>query len=245
MNILSKIFKSRRVTHNNNTNDHKLDISLSTLKTLDKLRSFWGFLSNHVEYLIKTEKSIKDGIPELAETYNQPILEEQFTKELWINSYINVHKWFFDLMEPQNNEELALTLDVVSGVFERTLEKHDKKDYMLWLNNGLNNFYGKDKLIFNDPKLLDTLYTEQLAKRFTTIAYEVTEGRLGGKLYEGVLTSIMLLMKVERKQFLLEEDLSLSEEDIEEIGDIIDSMKLSQEDVNEAFISTIKETFLE
>jgi hypothetical protein len=161
--------------------------------------------------------------------------DEQLVKELWILRYVALHVWFFDVKPPRNQKEVKENITLMNHAFQNVLENNKKTNYLSWLNKGFVEYIGADELNFRNFK---THFVERLAEKIPRIAFECTEGRLGGELHDSIIYLIMTTLQKDQKVFELEDDVSLTEEEIQNITNTINAMKPTGKDF-EDFIDSL------
>jgi len=212
--------------------------ALAFAKEAEKLGKFYIFLKHYVEFLLSTEDEIASGIKEIQKKTNQTLKEEQLIKELWNLRYAAFNVWFFDLKTPKNQVEVKENLALINRAFQNVLDSYGKTSYLSWFKNGLVEYVGADELNFNNLKNFKKNFSEKLAEKIPQIAFDCTEGRLAGELHDFVIELIMATVQKDQKAFELDDDVSLTDEEVQNIKTTIDSMKPTEKDF-EDFINSL------
>ena len=207
---------------------------------IERLGKFFIFLKNHAEMILSTQSEIEEKIEQLKAQTNQNLKKEELFKELYILRYTALSVWFFDLKEPENQNEVEENLKLINRAFQSVLEKDNKADYLLWLQSGFAEYSGTDKLNFNNVKNLKKNFVEKVGEKIPLIAFHSTEGRLAGELHDGVVELIMTTIQQDQKAFELSDDVALTKEENENIKKTIDGMKPTEQDF-EDFINSLEE----
>ncbi len=207
-------------------------------KEAEKLRKFYIFLKHYVEFLLSTDGDIAIKIKGIQEKTNQNLKDEQLKKELWVLRYAALHVMFFNFKAPKNQDEVKENLALINHAFQNILENCGKTSYLSWLKNGFAEYVGADELNFSNLESFKTHFPEKLAEKVTRVAFECTEGRLGGELHDFVIELMMATVQKDKKAFELEDDVSLTDEEVQNIRNTIDSMQLTEKDF-EKFINSL------
>lgn len=212
--------------------------ALAFAKEAEKLGKFYIFLKHYVEFLISTEEEIATKIKAVQEKTNQNLKDDQLIKELWILRYSALHVWFFDIRTPKNQNEVKENLSLINHALQNVLENYGKTSYLSWLKNGVAEHVGADELNFGNLKSLRNNFSEKLAEKVPQIAFDSTEGRLAGELHDFVIELIMTTIQKDQKAFQLDDNVSLTDEEIRNIKNTIGSMKPTEKDF-EDFITSL------
>jgi len=240
-----KVFNwfSNRKDDNSSTVNHGKRITVEKALAFDreaeKLGTFYVFLKHYVEFLLRTEKDIEAKIKEIEESTSQNLKHEQLVKELWILRYSILHIWLFELKPPKNQNEVKENITLINHAFQSVLENNGRFDYLSWLNKGFVEYAGTNELHFSNLKKSKSHFTGKLAERVPLIAFECTGGRLGGELHDFVIELIMTTIQKDQKAFALSDDVSLREEEVQNIRNTINGMKPTQKDF-EDFIDSLR-----
>ena len=106
----------------------------------------------------------------------------------------------------------------------------------------LCKYVGTDEFNFNNLRKFKSHFAEDLAEKINSIVFDCTGGRLGGELHDSVIELIMTTVQKDRKAFESDDDVSLTDEEIQSIKNTIDSMRPTEK-VFENFINSLKEEF--
>lgn len=71
-----------------------------------KLKKYFIFLSVCIEFLVDTEKFLKNRITEIETKTGQKIKVDNFLKEMWVLRYTFLYLAFFKIKPPQNKEDV-------------------------------------------------------------------------------------------------------------------------------------------
>lgn len=231
---------SNRKDSNRSSKDGKITVNktLAFAKEAEKLGKFYIFLKHYVEFLLSTEENIESAIKEIQEKTNQNLKVEQLIKELWILRYAALHVWFFNLKTPKNQVEVKENLTLIDHAFQNILNGHGKSSYPVWLKNGFTEYNGAAELNFNTLKNFRKNFSEKLAEKVPQMAFDCTEGRLAGELHDFVIELVMTTMQKDQNAFELKDDVSLTDKEMQNIKNTIDSMKPTEKDF-EDFINSL------
>jgi len=208
------------------------------INTITELYS--DFLRDYIQYLVNDEKEINKKIEEIKKKTNQNLKVDQLRKEIWILRYTTLHIWFFDLVEPTNQEELDEQTKLINHTFKIILENNSEYDYSSLFSNGLVEYFKTDKLRFNDLMNFKSHWGDKLKEKLVHIPFECTEGRLAGELHDFIVELLMRTIKKDFKSFLMEDN-TLTKEEIEDIKKTIKEAEPTKEETEEALIEAIEE----
>lgn len=208
------------------------------INTITELYS--DFLRDYVQYLVNDEKEINIKIEEIKKKTNQNLKVDQLRKEIWILRYATLHIWFFDLVEPKNQEELDEQTKLINHTFKVILESNSEYDYFSLFSNGLVEYFKADKLRFNDLKNFKSHWGDKLKEKLVHIPFECTEGRLAGELHDFIVELLMRTIKKDFKSFQMEDN-TLTKEEIEDIKKTIKEAEPTKEETEKALIEAIEE----
>jgi hypothetical protein len=172
-------------------------------KLVSELGAFLHFLTKYVEYLVSSEAAIKGEISNAKARTRQNILEELFLRELWGLRYVMALLWFLELDKPKNQNELEVNILLTQKAFKDVLEKAAKPDYLPWLEQSASEYLGSTKLSFGDLKKVRARFSEKLAEKVPRIAFDATEGRLGGDLFDSLVELIKSTVEQDQRSFRL------------------------------------------
>jgi len=212
--------------------------ALAFAKEAEKLGKFYIFLKHYVEFILSTEEEISTKIKEIKEKTNQNLKNDQLVKELWNLRYAALHVWFFDLKTPKNQIEVKENLTLIDRAFQNVLDNYGKTSYFFLFKNGFAEYVGADELNFSNLKNFKNNFSEKFAEKVPQIAFDCTEGRLAGELHDFVIELIMTTVQKDQKAFELDDDVSLSDEEVRNIKHTIESMKPTEKDF-EDFINSL------
>ena len=238
---LFKWFSNRKDDNSSTANQVKritVEKALAFAREAEKVGKFYVFLKHYIEFLLSTEKEIEAKIKEIKESTSQNLKDEQLVQELWILRYSTLHIWFFDLKPPKNQNEVKENITLINHAFQSVLENNRRFDYLSWLNKGFVEYVGTNELNFSNLKKINSHFTGKLAEKVPQIAFECTEGRLGGELHDFVIELIMTTIRKDQKAFELSDDVSLTEEEVQNIKNTINEMKPTEKDF-EDFIDSL------
>lgn len=240
-----KIFNwfSNRKDDNSSTSNHGKRITVEKARAFaieaEKLRKFYVFLKRYIEFLLSTEKEIEAKIKGIKESTSQNLKDEQLVKELWILRYSILHIWFFDLKPPKNQNEVKENITLINHAFQIVLENNGRFDCLSWLKKGLFEYAGTNEINFSNLNKINSHFTGKFAEKVPLIAFECTEGRLGGELHDFVIELIMTTIQKDQKAFVSSDDVSLTEEEVQNIKKTINEMKPTEKDF-EDFIDSLR-----
>lgn len=203
-------------------------------KTYEELKPFFALFIHCFKSILDSEKEIEQKVQEIQAKTQQNLKEDQLFKELWILRYVCLHVWFFDLKPPKSKTELSDELLVINSALKSVLKEKDKLDYMSWLKNGLFEF-ADGELNFNSLKSFRKNFSDKLADKIPHIAFECTEGRLGGELHDFVIEMVMTTIQEDQKVFSMTDDNALTEEEAQNIKKAIAEMSEARHKAGEDF----------
>ena len=183
------------------------------------------------KYVLDNEKEIQDKT-------QQNLKEDQLFKELWVLRYVCLHIWFFDLKPPKNKTELSDELLVINSALKSVLKEKNKLDYLPWLKDGLFGFTDGE-LNFNNLKDFRENFSDKLVDKIPHIAFECTEGRLGGELHDFVIELVMTTIQEDQKVFSMSDENTLTEEDAQNIKNTITEMSEARHKAADDFINSL------
>ena len=233
-------FTTKKVNNSsasNHAKDNDIKRNLALDKEMKRLKKLYGLLQHYFVYILSTEKEIDDKIKKIKIKTGQNLLDEQLVRELWVLRYSILHIWFFDFSPPANQNELEESITLINHACQSAFESNGKNEYLPWLKQGFIEYSGTNKLEFNNLKKFNPYFTEKLTEKISRIAFECTEGRLGGELHDFVVELIMTTIQKDQKAFTLSDDTSLTAEELLSIETTISDMKLTKKDFEDALDS--------
>lgn len=216
------------------TNKQVLDFT----KTYEELKPFFALFVHCFKSILASEKEIEQKIKEIQAKTQQNLKEDQLFKELWVLRYVCLHIWFFDLKPPKNKTELSDELLVINSALKSVLKENNKLDYLPWLKNGLSEF-SDGELNFYNLKDFRKNFSDKLADKIPHIAFDCTEGRLGGELHDFVIELVMTTIQEYQKVFSMSDENTLAEEETQNIKNVIGELKTSREKAGKEFFEDL------
>ena len=207
-------------------------------KTYEELKPYFALFVHFFKSVLDSEKEIEQAVKEIQVKTQQNLKEDQLFKELWILRYVCLHIWFFDLKPPKNKTELSDELLVINSSLKSVLKEKDKLGYLPWLKNGLSEF-ADGELSFNSLKSFRKNFSDKLADKIPHIAFECTEGRLGGELHDFVIEMVMTTIQEDQKVFSMTDDNALTEEEAQNIKKAIAEMSEARHKAGEDFMNSL------
>jgi len=228
--------KKDRQTSNSSkiTAKQVLDIS----KTYEELKPYFALFLHFFKSVLGSEKEIEQKVKEIQTKTRQNLKEDQLFKELWVLRYVCLHIWFFDLKPPKNKTELSDELLVINSALKSVLKENNKLDYLPWLKNGLSEF-AEGELNFNNLKDFRKNFSDKLADKIPHIAFDCTEGRLGGELHDFVIELVMTTIQEDQKVFSMSDENTLTEEEAQNIKKAITEMSEDRHKAAEDFMNSL------
>jgi len=211
---------------------------LDFTKTYEKLKPFFALFIHFFKSILDSEKEIEQKVKEIQTKTQQNLKEDQLFKELWVLRYVCLHVWFFDLKPPKNKTELSDELLVINSMLKSVLKEKNKLDYLPWLKSGLSEF-ADGELNFNSLKDFRKNFPDKLADKIPHIAFDCTEGRLGGELHDFVIELVMTTIQEDQKVFSISDDNALTEEEAQNIKNTIAEINKDRHKMAEDFIDSI------
>jgi len=205
-------------------------------KTYEELKPFFALFIHCFKSILDSEEKIKRKVKEIQSKTQQNLKEDLLFKELWALRYVCLHTWLFELKPPKNKTELSDDLLVINSALKSVLKENNKSDYLPWLKDGLSEFTDGE-LTFDNLKNFRVNFPDKLAEKIPQIAFDCTEGRLAGELHDFVIELIMITVQKDKNAFELRDNISLTENEVQNIKNAIDSMKPTEKDF-ENFINS-------
>lgn len=209
--------------------------ALDCARTHEELKPFFALCVHCFRNILADEKEIEQKVKQIQDKTQQNLKEDQLIKELWILRYVCLHIWFFELKSPKNQNELSDELLVINSALKDVLKEKSKLDYSLWLKDGLSEFAFVE-LNFNNLKNFRKNFSDKLAEKIQHIAFECTEGRLGGELHDFVIELVMTTIQKDQKVFSMSDQTTLTDEEYKSIKDTITEMSETRQGIAKDFI---------
>ncbi len=207
-------------------------------KTYEELKPYFALFVHFFKSVLDSEKEIEQAVKEIQSKTQQNLKEDLLFKELWILRYVCLHVWFFDLKPPKNKTELSDELLAINNALKSFLKEKNKLDYLSWLKNGLSEF-ADGELDFNSLKNFRKNFSDKLAEKISHIAFDSTEGRLGGELHDFVIELVMTTIQKDQKVFSMSDDKTLTEEERKNIKNVIAEMSDARQKAAENFMDSL------
>jgi hypothetical protein len=166
-------------------------------KLVKELNTFLIFLEEYVTKLAGSEDEIKTKIQAIQDKTKQNLKAEQLLNEIWVLRYVSCVLWFFGLKPPQDQKDVEINLALINKAF---LNVKETADYFPLFAKGFVEYAGEE-LEFSKIKELERKITEKIAEKIPSIAFDCTEGRLGGELHDFVLELIMTTVMQDKELF--------------------------------------------
>lgn len=206
-------------------------------KMVEELKKDLEFLQIYVKYFLSTQEKIKDDIKKIKSKTEQNLKDEQIIKDLWILRYIFLHLWFLGTKKPTNQNELEAYISLIERAFQSFKET---SGYLIWLKNGFIEYTGTDQPRFSDLKNFELRALEKVSEKIPLIAFECTDGRLGGELHNFVIKLLMITIEKDKKTFFDDGD-NLTEEENRNVKKVIKDMSEDRKKLAEDFINSLGE----
>ncbi|MCX6813591.1 MAG: hypothetical protein NTV77_03930 [Candidatus Azambacteria bacterium] len=207
-------------------------------KTYEELKPFFALFVHCFKHILASEKEIEQKVKEIQNKTQQNIKEDLLFKELWALRYVCLHIWFIDLKPPKNKTELSDEFLVINSALKSVLKENNKLDYLPWLKNGLSEF-ADGELNFNNLKNFKKNFSDKLADKIPHIAFDSTEGRLGGELHDFVIELVMTTIQEDQKVFSMSDENTLTEEEAQNIKNAITEMSEDRHKTAEDFMNSL------
>jgi len=227
-------FSNKKNEQTSNSSEITTEQVLDFAKTYEELKPFFALFVHCFKSMLDSEKEIKQKVKEIQTKTQQNLKEDQLFKELWILRYVCLHIWFFDLKLPKNKTELTDEFLVINSAFKSVLKEKNKSGYLAWLKDGLFEF-ADGELNFNNLKNFRKNFPDKLADKLPHIAFECTEGRLGGELHDFVIELIMTTIQEDQNVFSMSDNSTLTAEEAQNIKNTITEMSETRREVAENF----------
>jgi len=196
---------------------------LDFTKTYEELKPFFALFLHYYKSVSESEKEIELKLKEIQSKTQQKLKEDQLFRNLWVLRYVCSHIWFFDLKPPKNQTDLSDELLVINSALKSVLKEKNKLDYIPWLKDGLLEF-ADSELDFSNLKDFQKRFSDKLADKIPHIAFECTEGRLGGELHDFIIELIMTTIQEDQNIFNMSDNVSLTEVEAQHIKNTITEM---------------------
>ena len=207
-------------------------------KTYEELKPYFALLVHFFKSILDSEKEIERRVKEIQTKTQQNLKEDPLFKELWVLRYVCLHIWFFDLKPPKSKTELSDELFVINSALKSVLKVNNKSDYLPWLRDGMSEF-ADGELNFNNLKDFRKNFSDKLADKIPRIAFDCTEGRLGGELYDFVIEMVMTTVQEDQKIFSMSDDKTLTDEEVQNIKNTIKEMSESRHEASKDFMKSL------
>jgi hypothetical protein len=208
---------------------------MAVKEEVKKLRGYLIFLENYIEAIFDTQKEIEAKIEQIKIKTKQNLKEEQLIKELWVLRYAFLHLWFFNVKPPKNKNELMENISLINRAFE---DVKGTTDYLPWLKKGFIEYSGTDQLTIPNLKEFESHVMEKVSEKIPLIAFECTEGRLGGELHDFVIELLMITVMQDKELFETGNNSGTTEE-AGGIKKVIEELKLSRKKAAEDFFEDL------
>ena len=220
--------------------DSKITVKngLDFAKTYEELKPFFALFVHCFRNILADEKEIEQKVKQIQDKTQQNLNEDQLLKELWILRYVCLHIWFFELKPPKNQIELSDELLAINSALKNVLKEKNKLDYLLWLKDGLSEFTSGE-LNFNNLKNFRKGFSDKLAEKIPHIAFECTEGRLGGELHDFVIELVMTTIQKDQRVFSMSNQTTLTDEEAKGIKNTIAEMSETKHEVAKDFMDSL------
>jgi len=204
--------------------------TLAFSKTYEELEPFFAHFLHCFKSIFDSEKEIRTKLKEIQTKTQQAVKKEEFIREFLTLRYVSSHAWLFDLKPPQNQEDLSDELLVIGGALKSVLKERNKLNYISWLQEGLSEYVSAKELNFDNLEGFKESFPDKLAEKMTRIPFDTTGGRLGGELHDFLTELIMTTFTKDQKIFNLDENVSLSKEETDNIKKTIEQSKPTEQD---------------
>ena len=211
---------------------------LDFTKTYEELKPFFALFIHCFKSILDSEKEIEQKVKEIQAKTQQNLKEDQLFRDLWVLRYVCLHVWFFDLKPPKNKTELSDELLVINSALKSVLKEKNKLDYLSWQKDGLFGFTDGE-LNFNNLKDFRKSFSDKLADKIPHIAFDCTEGRLGGELHDFVIELVMTTIQEDQKVFSRSDDNTLTEEEAQNVKNTIAEMSEARHKAAEDFMNSL------
>ena len=217
-------------------NEQNNQLELPTEKEMEKLGKYLIFIENYIETIYKTQNEIETKIEKIKIKTQQNLKEEQLMKELWILRYAFLHLWFFNLKPPKNQNELIENITLINHAFKQV--KYTT-DFLPWLEKGFTEFSGNDQLAISNLKEFEQNVLDKVTEKIPLIAFECTEGRLGGELHDFIIELLMTTVQQDKNVFETGNNSAPTEKETSEIKEAIEEMSSSRKKASKEFFEDL------
>ncbi|MFA5750008.1 MAG: hypothetical protein WC895_02185 [Candidatus Shapirobacteria bacterium] len=241
MKIFNWLFGTTEKINSQSSPKDKITVAkaLSFQKEYEKVRKDLVYLNHCVKQLVLNETEIISAIDEIKTRTNQDLEKEKLIKEIWILRYTSFLIWFFNLKQPNKQIDLETQVKLINHSFESILTEYNKAEYLEWFSDGFVEYFGSDQLQLVNLKEIKSHFTNKLAEKLPAIAFNCTGGRLGGELYDSIVELIMETVTRDQKIFNLDDNTSLTNEEINGIKNTVGESDKQSLKAGEDFLNSL------
>lgn len=233
--VIIKLFKKKNDKSPSKTELNN-QLEMPTEKEMEKLGEYLIFIEKYIEAIYSTQNEIETKIEKIKTKTQQNLKEEQLIKELWVLRYALLHLWFFNLKPPKNQNELIENITLINHAFKQVKYA---TDFLPWLKKGFIEFSGTDQLTISNLKDFEQNVLDKVTEKISLIAFDCTEGRLGGELHDFIIELLMTTVEQDKKVFETGNNSVPTEDETSEIKKIIEEMSSSRKKASKEFFEEL------
>lgn len=209
---------------------------MAIAEEVKKLEKYLIFLENYIESISSTQKEIETEIEGIKNKTKQNLKKQQLIKKLWVLRYAFLHLWFFNIKVPKNQNELTENISLINRAFQNV---KSTSDYLSWLKRGFIEYAGTNQLTTSNLKEFESHVMEKVSEKIPLIAFECTEGRLGGELHDFVIELLMTTVTQDKKVFETGKISVATDKEVGNINKVIEELKLSRKKAAKDFFEDL------
>jgi hypothetical protein len=197
------------------------------------------FLKRYILGLIDSEGEILQAIEELKTRTKQEVDVARLMQDLTAIRFAFLHSWLFQIKPANNQVDTDENLSLINHAVRAAFAIRGRSDDVERVEDSIKGYLD----ISNDQEITanmfeDSRFAERVGAEIPTAVFNVTGGRLGGELYEGLLRLIMETVELDKKSFTLDSERSLTPEESANLDDMISKTRLPKEVSLDEFLSS-------
>lgn len=209
------------------------------LKLYRCLSAIYLFLKRYILGLADSEVGVLQKVEDLKTRTGQEVDAAQLMQNLMAFRIAFLYSWFFQIKPAKNQADTDENLSLIKHALSAAFAIRGRSDDVDRVEGSMKEYLD----ISNDQEITANMFednrlTERVATEIPTTVFNVTGGRLGGELYEGLLRLIMETVELDKKSFTLDSERSLTPEESANLDDVISKMRLLKEESLDEFLSS-------
>jgi hypothetical protein len=153
------------------------------------------WLSFCFDYILNNQVSLDEKINKIKTDYEVNILEDLLSKEVLIMRCAFLYTWFIKSEPAKDDKDISINLKLYHRALQRILKIHNRAQDMTWITEEVDKYIGVGEFDFEQ-------FTSYVGEKMATIAFEATEGRLAGDIYDAVVELIQSTVMEDKSVFL-------------------------------------------